>query len=74
MARPDKMMFDEVMDETLLYEQQMQRGICSDAACRWPIDGWCTGCRAKLCQDHLHEHKNLHARTVVHATLQQGEK
>lgn len=56
----------EWLDE--LREQQMQRGICSAGACHWPIAGWCVGCRAKLCADHLHEHRNLHARDARRAT------
>jgi hypothetical protein len=45
-----------------LSERQMRYGICSESACQWPIAGWCVACRAKLCLDHLHEHRNLHAR------------
>ena len=48
-----------------LSERQMRYGICSEATCQWPIGGWCVECGAKLCHDHLHEHKNLHARERV---------
>lgn len=70
---------DEVIDfltqpitdrhQFILTEEHIQKGICSASDCHWPIGGWCVGCRAKLCHDHLAEHRNLHARAYV-----RGEK
>jgi hypothetical protein len=60
-----------------LTQEQMLRGICSEGACNWPIDGWCVTCRAKLCFDHLHEHRNLHARAQRHeaeATIEETSR
>lgn len=58
-------------DLRALSEAQMRYGICSEPFCYWPIAGWCAdeGCRAKLCHDHLQEHKNVHARATVQAEL-----
>ena len=54
-------------DQRELSERQMRDGICSEATCQWPIGGWCVECGAKLCQDHLAEHRNLHARERMKA-------
>ena len=54
-----------------LRDARMQRGICSDVDCSWPIDGWCVTCRAKLCERHLRDHHNQHTREYLHAEAAQ---
>lgn len=55
----------EWLDE--LEWRQRIHGICSAPGCHWPIAAWCGGCRAKVCLDHLQEHRNLHAREHTRA-------
>lgn len=54
-----------------LLQARIARGICSDADCGLPIDGWCVTCRAKLCERHLHDHHNQHTREYLHAQAAQ---
>lgn len=55
---------DPTDDFAFIEQEQRLRGICSADNCQWPIAAWCVcdTCRAKLCLDHLQEHRNRHAR------------
>ena len=55
---------DPTDDYRFIEAEQRLRGICSADNCQWPIAAWCVEdtCRAKLCLDHLQEHRNRHAR------------
>lgn len=79
-AHPREGAFNEVLDTLLwtvdpdalpytepLTEAHWQRGICSDPTCSKAISGWCVHCRAKLCIDHLQDHRNVHAREHIAA-------
>lgn len=57
-----------------LRERQMRHGICSAPQCQWPIATWCGDCRAKLCYDHLAEHRNTHARERIAALRASGSE
>ena len=57
-----------------LLQARIARGICSDPDCGLPIDGWCIGCRAKLCERHLRDHHNQHSREYLHAQTAQTEE
>ena len=62
--RKDGSSGDPTDDYGVIEQEQRLRGICSADNCQWPIAAWCVEdtCRAKLCLDHLQEHKNRHAR------------
>ena len=55
---------DPTDDYVFIEAEQRLRSICSAENCQWPIAAWCVEdtCRAKLCLDHLSEHRNRHAR------------